>query len=180
MPKGIERGESRDRQRCRLRKGNGGRKFGQGVRRTAASSAQALGCDISTPTTLVPGVGPEPSAAACSTTPAKSHPRRVPAAPWTRYTTSLRFSEMAFTRITASLACGVGGSIVWKPRRTGACGSTTMACMLFLLITIKASNCHRQRPGSCRSDNWPGALPGAGWLRQCLRAGPRAAAAATG
>ena len=58
------------------------------------------------PTTPVPTGGPEPSAAAATTSPARSQPGRQPSsAPWARWV-SPRFSEIARTATTASSGRG--------------------------------------------------------------------------
>src|SRR4029453_10103145 len=92
---------------------------------TATRSAQAP--SGRKPTTRAPTLGPDPSAAARSTVPARSQPGRQPAAAMVERRTSPRFREIARTRTMASPRSGVGSGTARMIRRPAAAGSTTTA-----------------------------------------------------
>ena len=81
---------------------------------TAASCAQPVKVS---PTTRAPAGGPEPSAAACSTTPATSQPVRVPGGVASRRLTSPRLRLTARTATTASSRSGLQGRARRRVRR---------------------------------------------------------------
>src|SRR5438132_153114 len=85
---------------------------------TATSSAHEPALRI--PTTLAPTDGPEPSAAASSTVPARSHPGRYPASPCASPRTSPALSEAAATRTSACDGAGDGASTSRSARCPGA------------------------------------------------------------
>src|SRR3954468_3469391 len=94
--------------------------------RQLTRSAQAP--DGSRPTTLVPRLGPLPSAASVSTTPAKSHPGRQPASATCKARrVSPRFSEIAVTLTPTSSRSGSRNSTGLIASFPGAAGSTTTA-----------------------------------------------------
>jgi hypothetical protein len=94
--------------------------------RQLTRSAQAL--DGRMPTTRVPGLGPLPSAAAVSVTPAKSQPGRHPvSACCTARPVSPRLSEIAVTRTVTSSRSGSRSSTGLIANFPGAAGSTTTA-----------------------------------------------------
>jgi hypothetical protein len=84
----------------------------------------------SRPTTRAPACGPEPSAAGCSTIPAKSHPGRQAASVCKARRVSPGLSETAATRTTASVEAGVDAATSRMARRSGIFGSATTALIV--------------------------------------------------
>src|SRR5829696_6427575 len=95
---------------------------------TATCSAHAP-CRVR-PTTGAPVRGPEPSAAASATTPARSQPGRHPSSAVCSARTSPRLSDTASTVTTASDGAGLGAATSRSDRRPGADGSATRARMV--------------------------------------------------